>query len=116
MSRDPRLYLEDMQTACRKIVNYTFGMVRQDFLQDDKTYDAVIRNLEIIGEAAKNVPEEIQKRYSNIQWREMIALRNMVAHAYFGMNDDIIWDLIQNKVPELFTLITQVMSEMKSDH
>ncbi|HEX7395217.1 MAG TPA: HepT-like ribonuclease domain-containing protein [Anaerolineaceae bacterium] len=52
-----------MQTACRKIVHYTAGMSRQDFLRDDKTYDAVIRNLEIIGEAAKNVPEEIQKRY-----------------------------------------------------
>ena len=63
MSREPRLYLEDMQTACRKIVHYTAGMSRQDFLRDDKTYDAVIRNLEIIGEAAKNVPEEIQKRY-----------------------------------------------------
>jgi uncharacterized protein with HEPN domain len=57
------LYLEDMQTACRKIVYYTAGMSRQDFLRDDKTYGAVIRNLEIIGEAAKNVPEEIQKRY-----------------------------------------------------
>lgn len=94
MSRDPRLYLEDIQTACRKIVHYTAGLSRQDFLQDDKTYDAVIRNLEIIGEAAKNVSEEIQKLYSVVQWREMIALRNIVAHAYFGMNDDIIWDLV----------------------
>ncbi len=113
MSREPRLYLEDMQTACRKIVHYTAGMSRQDFLRDDKTYDAVIRNLEIIGEAAKNVPEEIQKRYEVVQWREMIALRNIVAHAYFGMNDDIIWDLVQNKVPELFVLITQILTELK---
>jgi len=102
-----------MQTACRKIVYYTAGMSRQDFLRDDKTYDAVIRNLEIIGEAAKNVPEEIQKRYEIVQWREMIALRNIVAHAYFGMNDDIIWDLVQNKVPELFVLITQILTELK---
>jgi len=101
-----------MQTACRKIVYYTAGMSRQDFLRDDKTYDAVIRNLEIIGEAAKNVPEEIQKRYEIVQWREMIALRNIVAHAYFGMNDDIIWDLVQNKVPEFFVLITQVLTEL----
>jgi uncharacterized protein with HEPN domain len=106
------LYLEDMQTACRKIVHYTTGMSRQDFFRDDKTYDAVIRNLEIIGEAAKNVSEEIQKRYAIVQWREMIALRNIVAHAYFGMNDDIIWDLVQNKVPEFYTLITQIVSEM----
>jgi uncharacterized protein with HEPN domain len=74
MSRDSSLYLEDMQTACRKIVHYTAGMSRQDFLLDDKTYDAVIRNLEIIGEAAKNVSEEIQKRYAVVQWQEMIAL------------------------------------------
>jgi uncharacterized protein with HEPN domain len=113
MSRDPRLYIEDMQSACRKILHYTNGMSQQIFLHDDKTYDAVIRNFEIIGEAAKNVPDEIQKRYAIIQWREMIALRNIVAHAYFGMNDDIIWDLVQNKVPELLTLITQVVSEMK---
>lgn len=112
MSRDPRLYLEDIQTACLKIIRYSGVLSRQDFLHDDKTYDAVIRNLEIIGEAARNVPEEIQKQHTAVQWREMIALRNIVAHAYFGMNDDIIWDLVQNKVPELLSLIKVVLAEI----
>jgi uncharacterized protein with HEPN domain len=90
MSRDPRLYLEDIAASCQKIVRYTTGMTHQDFQKDDRTYDAVIRNLEIIGEAANKVPEDIQQRYRYIQWREMIALRNIIAHAYFGIKDEII--------------------------
>ena len=113
MSRDPWLYLEDLETSFRKIVHYTTGMTRQDFLRDEMTYDAVIRNLEIIGAAAKNIPEEIQQRFAQVQWRELAALGSIVARDYFDMKDDILWDLVENKMPEYLKLITRVMYEMK---
>ena len=113
MLRDPWLYLEDLETACRKIVHFTAGCSRQDFLRDELTYDAVIRNLEVIGLSAKNMPEEIKKRFATIQWRELTALGSMVSRDYFGMSDDIIWDLVENKVPEWLKLVTHVMYEIK---
>ena len=110
MSRDPRLYLEDIQSSCQKIVRYTFGATLDSFRQDDRTYDAVIRNLEIIGEAAKNVPLELQACYPAIEWRAIAALRNIVAHEYFGVNDEIIWDIVTNKIPPLLSQIQSILN------
>jgi uncharacterized protein with HEPN domain len=105
------LYLDDILTASQKITRYCKGMVFEDFRADERTYDAVIRNLEIIGEAAKSVPEEIREKYPAIQWREMAALRNIVAHQYFGVKDEIIWDVIANKIPNLITHVQAVIND-----
>lgn len=101
MSRDWRLYLEDILDSCAKIRIYTHEMSKEDLLRDHKTYDAVVRNLEIIGEAAKNLPEHIRNDISLVEWRRIAGMRDILAHAYFGIDDDILWDVIQNKVPEL---------------
>ncbi len=87
MSRDMSLYLEDILEACQKIQRYTAGMSFSDFRGDERTYDAVIRNLEIIGEAARNVEPEFQERYPVIEWRSISALRNILAHGYFSIKD-----------------------------
>ena len=71
------------------------------FLKDDRTYDAVIRNLEIIGEAAKNVTAEFKADHPAVTWRKTTALRNIIAHEYFGVKDEIIWDIIEKEIPEL---------------
>ena len=71
MSRNPRLYLEDIQQSCAKVLRFTAGLSFEQFKQDDRTYDAVLRNLEIIGEAAKNVPDEIRQRFSFVEWRKI---------------------------------------------
>jgi uncharacterized protein with HEPN domain len=71
------------------------------FIKDEKTYDAVVRNLEIIGEAAKNIPEAVRMQMPGIEWKKTAGLRDVIAHAYFGIDDAILWDVVQHKVPEL---------------
>ncbi len=109
MSRDVRLYLEDIQLSCQKIIRYTAGMSLDVFLQDERTYDTVIRNLEIIGEAARNLTSEFQSNHPEIAWRKTTALRNIIAHEYFGVKDEIIWDIIQNEIPELGKRIQSIL-------
>ncbi|MBC9796865.1 DUF86 domain-containing protein [Sinomicrobium sp. FJxs] len=94
------MYLEDMNLAMERIAEYTRNMTYMDFEQDYKTIDAVIRNFEIIGEAAKNIPGEIKEKYPDIPWSEMYLLRNKVSHEYFGIDPEIIWDVLHNYLPE----------------
>jgi uncharacterized protein with HEPN domain len=101
MSRDERLYLEDIVTACEKILRFTNGITFDDLLRDEKTYDAVVRNLEVIGEAAKHISDEIRGKISDIDWRKAAGLRDMLSHVYFGIDNNILWNVIQNKVPHL---------------
>ena len=77
------------------------GLTRESFAQDTMRIDAVVRNLEIIGEAAKMIPESIRVEYPNIEWRKIAGLRDILAHHYFEVDLDIVWDLVQNKLPEL---------------
>ena len=101
MSRDPRLYLEDMLEACRRVASYTAGMTFEQFLADDRTRDAVARNLEILGEAAKKVPSEIRQRLPAVDWREACAFRDILAHAYFGIDEQIVWDVVRLRAPSI---------------
>jgi uncharacterized protein with HEPN domain len=105
MPRDYNLHLEDILEAIGKIKTYMGGMSRQDFLKDEKTRDAVLRNLEVIGEAAKGVPEEIRAQHPGIEWRKMAGLRDILIHHYFGIDLEIIWDIVENKLDELETQI-----------
>jgi uncharacterized protein with HEPN domain len=101
MSRDWRLFLDDILASCEKVRRYTAGMDRSAFFRDDRTYDAVVRNLEIIGEAAKRIPDEARLAMPGIEWRKIAGMRDWIVHAYFGLDPDILWDVIENKVPEL---------------
>ena len=82
MSREWKFYLEDMIESCRKIIRFTEGLTQDAFVRDEKCYDAVIRNLEIIGEAAKHIPPEIQKEIPHIDWKKAAGMRDMLAHAW----------------------------------
>ncbi|MFI5289482.1 MAG: DUF86 domain-containing protein [Polyangia bacterium] len=101
MSRESRLYLEDILAACQKVARYCAGLTRTAFEQNEMAYDAVVRNLELIGEAAKAVPEPLRQRLPSIEWRKICGLRDVLAHAYFGIDNEILWDVIENKVPVL---------------
>jgi len=101
MPRDFEVYLEDIRQAIGKIQSYTAGLTRDMFNQDDRTVDAVIRNLQIIGEAAKAIPDSIRAGYPNVEWKKIAGLRDILAHQYFEVDLDIIWDVLQNKLPEL---------------
>ena len=101
MSRDWRLSWRDILSFCERVDRYTSGMDRATFEADDRTYDAVLRNLELIGEAAKQLPPEARGLAPQIEWRKIAGMRDMLAHAYFGIDHDILWDVVTNKVPEL---------------
>lgn len=79
-----------------------------DFVTDDKTYDAVLRNLEVIGEAVKNLTDDFRDHHPQIEWRKIAGLRDIVAHVYFGVNDEIVWDVVQNKIPVLHKQIASI--------
>ena len=108
--RDYRLRLADIAECCEKISRYTAGMNIDQFEIDEKTFDAVVRNLEIIGEASNHIAPQIRNLHPDVEWRKIIALRNIVVHAYFGVDIDIIWDLVENKVPELLDQIRHILS------
>ena len=98
--RDSILYLEDIVLAMDRIQEYITGLDFQNFKRDYKTVDAVIRNFEIIGEASKNLSVSIKDKYSNVPWEEMYRLRNRISHEYFGVDYEIIWDIITRHLPK----------------
>ena len=82
-------------------MRYTHGLKREQFFADERTYDAVLRNLEIIGEAAKNISEETKKKAPSIEWRKIAGFRDIVIHEYFGIDENILWDIITTKIAAL---------------
>ena len=106
------MYIDDILTAIERIFEYIQSYDLMDFKRDYKTVDAVIRNFEIIGEAAKNIPVEIKEQYCNIPWNEMYSLRNRISHAYFGIDYEIIWDIIINHLPENKIQIEIIIKEL----
>jgi uncharacterized protein with HEPN domain len=95
------MYVQDMMECCARIEQYTDGVTRGQFGSHGMTYDATVRNIELLGEAARHVPEEFRVRAPRIPWREIIGTRNILVHGYFGIDDDILWDIVRNKVPQL---------------
>lgn len=104
-------YLGDMLDAIEKVERFTEGMDFKRFSSDDKTVFAVIRALEIIGEASKKVPTPIRRRYSDIPWREMAGIRDKLIHGYFGVNLDVVWNTIRQDLPRLKPLVAQIVEE-----
>jgi uncharacterized protein with HEPN domain len=111
MSRDYRLYLDDIATSCAKVLRYTAGLTFDTFLHNELVYDAVLRNLEVIGEAAKNIPVDLRARYPAAEWRKIAGLRDVLAHAYFGLEDSTLWDIVINKVPSLLKQIEYIIAD-----
>jgi uncharacterized protein with HEPN domain len=101
MPRDYRVFLDDILEATRKVLEYTEGLSDEQFFGDRKTVEAVVWNLQIIGEASKSIPEEIRSRYPDIPWRDMAGLRDVIVHQYFGLKLDVIWKVIKNDLPRV---------------
>lgn len=99
--RDISLYLEDMAEFCDRVLEYTRGMDAAALRADSMRRDAVLRNLELIGEAATHVPDAIRAAHSEIPWRSIIATRNRLIHAYLGIDADTVWSIVATDVPNL---------------
>jgi len=111
--RNSLLYLRDMLESIAAIESFLSGVDRVSFSLDRKTYSATIRELEIIGEAAGKVSKDIQNLNPEVPWRLLTDFRNVLAHHYFGVNIDIVWDIIQRKLPELKIQITEMLTTIK---
>lgn len=111
MPRDSKVYLEDILEAARKIAVYTGGLSKTAFLEDEKTIDAVVRNLEVIGEAVKKLPEDLRAQHSAVEWKKIAGLRDILIHEYFGLDAEIVWDIVQNKVPALDREVRTMLHE-----
>ena len=108
--RDWRLYVGDMLEFAEKVLSYTSGLDQAAFIADTLTYDATLRNIELIGEAATHVPDEIRKEHPEIQWRSIVATRNRLAHGYLGLDNDVIWDIIQSNITELLPALRNLLN------
>ena len=108
-ARSWRLYIQDMIEFGGKVLSYTDGLDQDTFIAETLVYDATLRNLELIGEAATHIPSEVREAHPEIQWRRIIATRNRLAHGYSGIDDDVIWNIIQGDVPKLLPALRKLL-------
>ena len=115
MFRDFQVYIEDIIDAIDKIEEYTGQLTYESFIKDKKTVDAVVRNFEIIGEATKHIPERVRKQHPDIPWRDMAGLRDRLIHGYFGVNLDVIWKTLKERLPIVKPLVEDALAKMKEE-
>lgn len=106
------LALNDIIECMNRIESYTEGVDFDAFSHNQMLIDAVIRNLEVIGEACRNVPDEIRVRYPDIPWKKMIGLRNILIHEYFGVDESIVWEIAKNNLKETKPYVLKAIQEV----
>ena len=107
-NRTDKDFLLDIQEAIRRIKSYTHEMRYEEFLTDTRTQDAVIRNLEIIGEATKKLSIELRNRHPNVPWKEIAGTRDRLIHNYFGVDIEIVWQIVITELSDLALQITKI--------
>jgi|LFRM01.1.fsa_nt_gb uncharacterized protein with HEPN domain len=111
--KDRKLLIEDILECIKKIERYVDGMDFALFKEDEKTIDAVIKNLETIGEAAQHIPDDIKARHKQVPWRGIIGLRNRIVHGYFNIDLEIIWGIVRQELPDLKVQLEHIL---KAEH
>jgi len=110
--RDVRLFLNDMLKAIEKIERYTRGLSFEQFENEDMIIDAVVRNLEIVGEAAKLIPVDMRDSYQDIQWERVVGFRNVVIHRYFDVDIEIVWTIATQRLSDLNTVLQRMLQDL----
>ena len=113
--RSWRLYIQDMIDFGENVLSYTEGLDQSAFISDRRTYDATLRNIELIGEAATHVPDQVREANPHVPWRVIIGTRNRVAHGYLGLDDDVIWSIIQDDIPDLLPKLRRILDSVNRE-
>jgi uncharacterized protein with HEPN domain len=111
MSKEPINYLKHIADECAYIVSVSGDLLKDDFLDNETLKRAVVRSLEIIGEATKKIPADFKLKWYSIQWKNMAGMRDRLIHDYIGINYSIVWDVIKNKIPELNNQIQELLNK-----
>jgi uncharacterized protein with HEPN domain len=113
MFKEPIQFLNHIADECKYLLSINKNLSKDEFLNDETLKGAVVRSLEIIGEATKNIPADFNVKWNTIQWKNMAGMRDRLIHDYMGVNYSIVWDVLKNKIPELTNQIQQVLDSNK---
>jgi len=113
MKRNVEIYIKDIIEYMERAENHIKNLQLDQFLKDDKTCDAVIRCIEVIGEAAKNIPEEIRISYPSISWRDLAGMRDKIIHSYFTVDFETVWLVVKEDIPRLKPMVKKVLEKME---
>lgn len=111
MFKEPKEYLRHIQDECRYIISVSKELQYEDFLEDETLKRAVVRSLEIIGEATKKIPADVKVKWNSIPWKNMAGMRDRLIHDYMGVNYTLVWDVMKNKVPDMYLQIIDLLIE-----
>jgi len=112
MKRNVTLYIRDILQSMQDAIEFIQGMSYDQFAADKKTFNAVVRSVEIIGEAAKNVPDDIRGKYPEVPWKEMSGMRDKVIHFYFGVNREAVWLVAKERIPAIKPFIEKILQDL----
>jgi uncharacterized protein with HEPN domain len=116
MSRDYKLFIRDIVEAIKDIEVFIGAMDYEEFLKDKKTQKAVVWQIHVIGEATKNLPEPIREKYKEVPWKYMAKIRDKIAHFYFGIDYEILWNVVKEKLPEVKSKIEKILTDLNKKY